>query len=162
MRISCVLRRCQNCASAVLLLDTGTLSLEDSFSHLLIHFYLTDSHLSIKEVSVFLWINNLDVYIVAFITEKHSAPSARWKTAGRYLVHCPGRRALGWRKHTHTKNPYSLLTRGTLGPLAWPWDWLLLAPLKKMHKMHLMRYSLFGRLKEEKGSRGFEDQIIPP
>lgn len=62
MRILRVLRRCQNCASAVLLLDTGTLSLEDSFSHLLTHFYHTDSHLSIKEVPVCLWISSLDVY----------------------------------------------------------------------------------------------------
>lgn len=62
MRISCILRRCRNCASAVLLLDTGTLSLEDSFSHLLTHFYLTESHLSIKEVPVCLLVNSLDVY----------------------------------------------------------------------------------------------------
>lgn len=52
MRISCVLRRCQNSASAVLLFDSGTLSLEDSFSHLLTRLCLTDSHLSIKEVPV--------------------------------------------------------------------------------------------------------------
>lgn len=61
MRISCVLRRCQNGASAVLLFDSGTLSLQDSFLHLLTHLCLTDSHLSIKKVPICLWINSLCV-----------------------------------------------------------------------------------------------------
>lgn len=102
MRISCVLRRCQNCASAVLLFDSGTLSLEDSFSHLLTCLCLTDSHFPIKEVPVCLWINSLHVCSGLHCKKKkkynHSAPSAKCKTAGRYLVHHPGMRA-GWRKH---------------------------------------------------------------
>lgn len=155
-----VLRRCQNCASAVLLFDSGTLSLGDSFSHLLTSFCLTDSRLSIKEVPVCLWINSLHVcsglHCKKNKKKKHSAPPVKCKTAGRYLVHHPGRKALGWRKHK--KSPYSLLTRGTQGHLMRPWDLLLLPPLKKLR---LVMPSLSARLKEGKGSRGFEDQIMP-
>lgn len=163
MRISCVLRRCQNGASAVLLFDSGTLSSEDSFSHLLTRLCLTDSHLSIKEVPVCLWINTLHVCSGLHCKKKKKVKKAfsslcQMQNSWQVLSTSPWEES--WLKKAQ-KSPYSLLTRGTQGHLMCPWDQLLLPPLTKMHTMHLMRHSLSARLKEGRGSRGFEDQIIP-